>query len=99
MQVTLINYTSDPELDVAIATDTPAYSSLTEEIWHNPNPQQVDDLLKHLPDSGYLSVLEYTNFTFVINNTPQVTSHQIASPPISQLHQTKSKMENSETNQ
>ena len=77
MQVTLVNYTPNPELTI-VATARSSASQLTmEELWHKLNSQQISDLLKQLLDSGHLSTFEHASFTFNIQGISRVTSHQL----------------------
>lgn len=77
MQVTLINHTPNPELTIAVAARSSASSLSATKLWETLTPKQVQNLLKHLLDSGHLSTFEHANFTFVIDGISRVTSHQL----------------------
>lgn len=77
MQVTLVNYTPNPELTIVAAARSSASQSTIEELWHNLSPQQIDNLLKQLLDSGHLSPFEHSSFTFNIQGISRATSHQL----------------------
>jgi len=77
VQVTLINYTPNPELTIAVAARSSASSLSATKLWDTLSPRQVESLLKQLLDSGHLSPFEHVNFTFVIDSVSRVTSHQL----------------------
>ncbi len=77
MQVTLINYTPNPELTIAAAARSSASHHPVEELWGNLGPQRIDDLLGQLVKSGHLSPFEHASFTFSIQGISRVTSHQL----------------------
>lgn len=77
MQVTLINYTPNPELTIAAAARSSASQSPAEELWSKLSSPQIDNLFKQLLDSGHLSTFEHASFTFSIQGISRVTSHQL----------------------
>lgn len=77
MQVSLINYTPNPELTIVAAARSSASQSTIEELRHKLSPRQINDLLKQLLDSGHLSPFEHASFTFSIEGISRVTSHQL----------------------
>jgi len=77
VQVTLINHTPNPELTIAVAARSSASFSSATKLWETLTPKQIQNLLKHLLDSGHLSTFEHANFTFVIDGVSRVTSHQL----------------------
>lgn len=77
MQVTLVNYTPNPELTIVAAARSSASQSTIEELWHKLSPEQIDNLLRQLLDSGHLSPFEHASFTFSIQGISRVTSHQL----------------------
>ena len=77
MQVTLVNHTPNPELAIVAAARSSASQSTVEELWHKLSPQQVDDLLKQLLDSGHLSPFEHASFTFSLEGISRAASHQL----------------------
>lgn len=77
MQVTLVNYTPNPELTIAIAARSSASPLSATKLWNELAPQQVESLLRQLLESGHLSPFEHASFTFVIEGISRVTSHQL----------------------
>jgi len=77
VQVTLINYTPNPELTIVAAARSSASQSTAEELWDKLSSQQIDNLFKQLLDSGHLSPFEHATFTFSIQGISRVTSHQL----------------------
>ena len=77
MQVALVNYTPNPELTIVAAARSSASQSTVEELWRSLDPQQIDNLLKQLLDSGHLSPFEHSSFTFNIQGISRATSHQL----------------------
>lgn len=77
MQVSLINYTPNPELTIAVAARSSASSSSVEEIQHKLAQEQVTNLLKQLLSSGHLSPFEHVSFTFAIEGISRIASHQL----------------------
>lgn len=77
MQVTLINYTPNPELTIAVAARSSASPLSATRLWNELTRWQIENLLKQLLESGHLSPFEHANFTFVIEGISRVTSHQL----------------------
>ena len=77
MQVTLVSYTPNPELTIAVAARSSASSLSAAKLWDTLSLRQVENLLKQLLESGHLSPFEHANFTFVIEGISRVTSHQL----------------------
>jgi thymidylate synthase (FAD) len=77
VQVTLINYTPNPELVVAAAARLSYSPARAGEILENLNPEQADGLLRRLISSGHFSPFEHVSFTFSIEGVSRVTSHQL----------------------
>ena len=77
MQVTLINYTPNPELTIAATARSSASPLSAIKLQNQLTPQKVESLLKQLLDSGHLSPFEHVNFTFAIDGISRVTSHQL----------------------
>lgn len=77
MQVTLINYTPNPELTIAVAARSSASPLSATKLRNELPPEQVESFLKQLLESGHLSPFEHVNFTFAIDGISRVTSHQL----------------------
>lgn len=77
MQVTLVSYTPNPELVIAVAARSSASSLSATKLWDTLSARQVENLLKQLLESGHLSPFEHASFTFVIEGISRVTSHQL----------------------
>ncbi len=77
MQVTLINYTPNPELTIGVAARSSASPLSATKLQNQLTPHQVENLLKQLLESGHLSPFEHVSFTFAIDGISRVTSHQL----------------------
>jgi len=77
VQVTLINYTPNPELTIATAARSSTSPSRVTKLRNELTPKQVENLLKRLLESGHLSPFEHASFTFAIEGISRVTSHQL----------------------
>ena len=77
MQVSLVNYTPNPELTIAIAARISSSSSGASELSQKLTTEQVGSLLRQLLSSGHLSPFEHVSFTFEIDGISRVTSHQL----------------------
>jgi len=77
VQVTLVNYTPNPELAIVAAARSSASQSTFEELCDRLSSLQIDNLFKQLLDSGHLSTFEHATFTFNIQGISRVTSHQL----------------------
>ena len=73
MKVTLLNYTPDPEITVALAART-CYSSKPPL---TISKERAEHLIRELIERGHESVLEHASFTFFIEGISRVTSHQL----------------------
>jgi len=73
MKVTLLNYTPDPEITIALAART-CYSS---KIPLTISRERAQHLIRQLTERGHESVLEHASFTFSIEGISRVTSHQL----------------------
>ena len=77
MQVSLLSYTSDPEVTVAAAArlSTSLVSAL--ELRSRLTKGQIERLINHLLSSGHLSPFEHASFTFAIDSLSRAASHQL----------------------
>ena len=73
MKVTLLSYTPDPEITVALAARTCYSSKLPLAI----SKERAEHLIRELIERGHESVLEHASFTFAIEGISRVTSHQL----------------------
>lgn len=73
MKVTLLSYTPDPEITVALAARTCYSSKLPLAI----SKERAEYLIRELIERGHESVLEHASFTFAIEGISRVTSHQL----------------------
>ena len=77
MQVTLIQFTPEPELTIAAAARL-CYSPVSAtEIRQRLSPKQVENLLNRVIPSGHHSVLEHASFTLAIDGLSRAASHQL----------------------
>ncbi|MFH1640044.1 MAG: FAD-dependent thymidylate synthase, partial [Chloroflexota bacterium] len=77
MEVTLLNYTPDPERTIAAAAKLSTSKVSASELRERLSPEQVANLLDYIISSGHHSVLEHVNFTFAIDGISRATSHQL----------------------
>jgi len=77
VQVTLIDYTPNPELIIAAAARSSASSTNARELLQRLSREQVDRLLSQLLNSGHMTPFEHASFTFSIEGISRVTSHQL----------------------
>jgi len=77
VRVSLMAYTPEPELTIVAAARSSASQSAAEELQSKLEPRQIDELFKHLLESGHLSTFEHASFTFSIQGISRVTSHQL----------------------
>jgi len=77
MQVTLLNYTPDPERTVAAAARLSTSKTSAAQLREKMSPEQVNRLLDHVISSGHLSTLEHVSFTFAIDGISRAASHQL----------------------
>ena len=77
MEVALISYTLDPELNVAAAARLSTSPVSARELKEKLTPKQTEVLLKRLLASGHLSPFEHASFTFSLDGISRVTSHQL----------------------
>ena len=77
VQVTLINYTPNPELTIAAVARSTASNLTAEQLQQKLNPQQIEKLFASLLKSEHLSPFEHASFTFSINGISRANSHQL----------------------
>lgn len=77
MQVTLLNFTPEPELFIASAARLSASKYSVEELREKLSQEKVQGLLKRLLSSGHLSPFEHASFTFEISGISRACSHQL----------------------
>lgn len=73
--VSVISYTSSPELTVAIAANT-CYS-YDVSLENPPTSEDIERIIKSCIKSGHLSILEHANFTFQVEGISRVLTHQL----------------------
>lgn len=75
MKVTLLKYTPEPELTVALAAKTCHTKTVAEAM--NLGEEDVRKIISVVLKSGHLSVLEHASFTFAIEDVSRVLTHQL----------------------
>ncbi|NLJ33981.1 MAG: FAD-dependent thymidylate synthase [Firmicutes bacterium] len=77
LQVTLINYTPEPEKTVAAAARLCYSPRGAVEIMDDFTPEKVDQFLGRLTQMGHFSPTEHVTFTFAIEGISRALSHQL----------------------
>ncbi|MEM1557204.1 MAG: FAD-dependent thymidylate synthase [Thermoproteota archaeon] len=81
MKVSLISYTANPELIVAVAARTSFKSETPTEILEKlSKPENVEKIKKDISDllrHNHLSPIEHASFTFAIEGISRVCTHQL----------------------
>lgn len=75
MKVTLIRYTPEPELTVAIAAKSCHTKTIAEAV--ELSEEEVKKIIKTILKSGHFSVLEHASFTFAVEDVSRVLTHQL----------------------
>lgn len=75
MKVTLLKYTPEPELTVALAAKT-CHTRTVEEAM-KLGDDEVRKIISIILKSGHFSVLEHASFTFAIEDVSRVLTHQL----------------------
>lgn len=87
MKVSLLRYTPDPELTVALAARL-CYSPVSiDELNTRLSSADVTAFLEKIMSLGHQSVLEHASFTFGIDGISRVTSHQLVRHRIASFSQ------------
>lgn len=77
MQVKLLNYTPDPERQVAAAARLCYSATGAADLFQGLTDEQTSKLLRHLVQSGHESPTEHVTFTFAIEGVSRALSHQL----------------------
>ena len=75
-KVKLIDYTNNPERNIAIASRMCYSDKNFEELSNNLSEEEIEEQVKKILDLGHYSTLEHTFFMFSIK-TDRVSSHQL----------------------
>ncbi|HOB88857.1 MAG TPA: FAD-dependent thymidylate synthase [Bacillota bacterium] len=77
MRVTLLSYTPDPEMTVAIAARR-CYSALdSSRLTERLSSEEAKKLINMILEAGHLSPTEHASFTFAIEGVSRSLSHQL----------------------
>ncbi len=77
MKVSLVRYTDEPELTVALAARL-CYSPVgVEELKEKLTEAQVANFIRKLLDLGHFSTFEHVSFTFATEGISRVLTHQL----------------------
>lgn len=99
MNVSLLNFTSDPEKTVSLAAKLCYSDASIGELSERLQGTSTEKFLNKILSLGHLSVLEHASFTFGVEGISRATSHQLVRHRIasfSQQSQRYVKMENTE---
>ncbi len=77
MEITLINYSPNPELMGAAAARLCRKDISAKDIMRHMSMDDITALLDVVTSSGHLSVLEHINFSFAIDGVSRVLTHQL----------------------
>lgn len=77
MHVELLNYTPEPEVQVARAARLCYYGSSIEQLKETMTPEKSAELVRKLVKMGHLSTVEHVTFTFGIEGVSRALSHQL----------------------
>lgn len=77
MNVTLLNFTPDPQNTVHIAAKLCYSDSSIEELGDRVKGESAEKFLGRIIKMGHYSVLEHVSFTFGIEGISRATSHQL----------------------
>ncbi|MDW8033769.1 MAG: FAD-dependent thymidylate synthase [Nitrososphaerota archaeon] len=81
MRVSLISYTSNPELVVAVAARTSFRSETPTEIMKElaspENAEKIKKTILELLKHNHLSPIEHASFTFIIEGVSRACTHQL----------------------
>ncbi len=97
MEVTLLNYTPEPDKTVAAAARLCYSAKRPEGIWEGLGDQNSKELIEKLIEMGHESPMEHITFTFAISGVSRTLSHQLVRHRIASFSQ-KSQRYVSETN-
>ncbi len=73
----LLNYTPEPERNIALAGRLCYSKSGIEELKENMSDEKVAEMIRKLVDSGHHSTLEHSSFTFGIEGVSRALTHQL----------------------
>ena len=77
MHVELLNYTPEPEVQVARAARLCYYRSDIDQLKETMTPVKSAELVRKLVKMGHLSTVEHVTFTFGIEGVSRALSHQL----------------------
>ena len=87
MKVTLLQYTPDPEMTVALAARLCYSPAAIDELKDKLSRADIRSFLEKIMSLGHRSVLEHASFTFGIDGVSRVTSHQLVRHRIASFSQ------------
>jgi thymidylate synthase (FAD) len=87
MKVTLLQYTPDPEMTVALAARLCYSPAAIDELKDKLSRADIRSFLEKIMSLGHQSVLEHASFTFGIDGVSRVTSHQLVRHRIASFSQ------------
>jgi thymidylate synthase (FAD) len=77
MKVSLLQYTPEPEMTVALAARLCYSPAAIDELKDRLSNSDIRNFLEKIMSLGHQSVLEHASFTFGIDGISRVTSHQL----------------------
>lgn len=77
MRVTLVHYTPNPELTVAMAAKLCYSSGSIDKTREGLTPERVASLLRAVREAGHLSTYEHAAFVFGIEGVSRALTHQL----------------------
>lgn len=88
MNVTLLQYTPDPEFEIARAARLCYANKCIDELEDDFECRyDIEQMVRKIMSLGHLSVLEHASFTFGIEGISRVTSHQLVRHRIASFSQ------------
>ena len=87
MKVSLLQYTPDPELTVALAARLCYSSTSIDELKDKLSGTDIRNFLEKIMVLGHQSVLEHASFTYGIDGISRATSHQLVRHRIASFSQ------------
>ena len=87
MEVTLLNYTSDPERAIASAARLCYAPVGAAELMETMSDEQIRNVLATIMKSGHYSALEHVSYTFAVDGVSRALTHQLVRHRLASFNQ------------
>lgn len=77
MKVELLKHSPEPEILVAMAAKLCYSEAAIDDLWQSMKGKEVKNFIHKLMEMGHQSPFEHVSFTFGIEGTSRVTTHQL----------------------